>query len=82
MSVTDVPSQRATTSSVAVSAGVALVPTMMSKRPGSTTRCIRRSISDSSSGPSVKLTVFDSPGCSVTRAKPRSSLTGRVTELT
>ena len=59
-----------------------LVPTSSSKRPGSTTRFIDPSIIESACGPTVKVTVFFAPGSSETRWKPRSSLTGRVTELT
>src|SRR6185436_13082517 len=39
------PTQRSATSSVAVNVVAELVPAMISKRPGSTTRRIRRSIS-------------------------------------
>src|SRR3954468_20957692 len=73
---------RATTSSVAGSWVRELVPAITSNRPGSTMRCMRRSINESSAGPSVKVTVFVSPGANVTRENPRSSWIGRVTELT
>ncbi len=71
-----------TTSSAAVESLSELVPTMTSKRPGSTTRFISRPTSDNASGPSVNVTVRVSPGSSVTRSNPASSFGGRVTELT
>jgi hypothetical protein len=59
-----------------------LPPTVMSNLPGSTTKSLVVFQKPSASWPSVKLTVFVSPGFSVTRSNPFSSLTGRVTELT
>jgi hypothetical protein len=71
-----------TISSVAVLRLAELLPTETSNSPGSTTRCISRFQKRKASGPSSKSTVRRSPGRSVTRSKPRSSSTGRVTELT
>src|SRR5437016_3366779 len=56
-------------------------PTIMVKIPGSTTRCMSRFRNESSSKPRVSSTVLVSPGFSAIRRKPRSSFTGRVTEL-
>src|SRR5689334_1446463 len=72
----------ATTSSLPSTRFTELPPTIILNVPGSTTRCISRFRNDSSSGPNVNSTLFVSPGFSVTRWNPRSSFTGRVTELT
>lgn len=50
--------------------------------PGSTTVLPDASSSERSSEPSLNVTWRDWPGWSVTRSKPRSALTGRVTEAT
>src|SRR5690606_29755848 len=57
-------------------------PAMISNSPGSTTSRMSAFHNRKASGPSLKLTVFCSPGSSETRSKPLSSFTGRVTELT
>src|SRR5581483_239904 len=72
----------ASTSSTVVFSVAELGPTMMSKRPGSTTRFMSRFQNHSLSGVMANVTVRASPGRKLTRWKPRSSLTGRVTELT
>ena len=53
-----------------------LGPTMMSKMPGSTTRCMSRFSMESMSGVMVNSTVFFSPGFSVMRWNPFSCMTG------
>ena len=50
--------------------------------PGSTTRFMCSSVKRRAAGPTLNVTVLRSPGASVTRSNPRSSLTGRVTDAT
>jgi hypothetical protein len=58
------------------------LPTMMSNVPGSTTCRIARFQSARSRSVSVKDTVFCSPATRLTRANPRSALTGTATLAT
>src|SRR5262249_59837430 len=57
-------------------------PAMISTVPGSTVRFMCSSQNESAAQSRVNCTVVRSPGASLTRRNPLSSLTGRVTELT
>src|SRR5690606_31462226 len=57
-------------------------PAHSSTSPGSTTRRPSRPVKDSRAGGTDSVRAHDSPACSLTRAKPTSWATGRVTDAT